>query len=122
MGKVNWHPERFRRPFDSMLARRADRAGQMVAARARLLAGRPGTPRLRSLPGEPPRRQTGRLILSITSQLRSAWWGIWSVVGSPLDYAGYLSRGTKRMAPRPFLDRALNELRLMLRRYLIRGN
>lgn len=120
MRGINWHPDRFRKPFDARLQRRADQAGGIVQSRARLLAGRPGTPRLRSRPGESPRRQTGRLVLSIISVAGRVGSLIYSAVGSPLKYAGYLSKGTDRMAARPFLDRALAELRSVLRAFLIR--
>lgn len=119
---VDWHPERFRRDLDEDLAARADLAGAVVRTRARLLAGRPGTPRLRSRPGEPPRRQTGRLVASIAHVVIVAADAVFAVVGSGgVPYAIHLARGTPRMAPRPYLTRALRELRGAIRDILTRG-
>lgn len=118
---VDWHPERFRRPFDAELRRRAELCGSIGVARTRLLAGRPGTPRLRSLPGEPPRRQSGHLIDTTGRLAVATATHVYAAVFQLAAYAGFLARGTPRMAPRPSLQRMLAELRETFRSILIRG-
>ena len=61
-----------------------------------------------SEPGEPPHKQTGTLQRSITWE----WAGPLSVrVGTNLKYGRWLELGTKLIAARPWLRRALAEMR-----------
>jgi hypothetical protein len=66
-----------------------------------------------SLPGEPPRKVTGRLFKSIAWNVRVEGMKVIGRVGSNEVYARYLERGTMRAdgspgtAPRPFLRPAL---------------
>jgi HK97 gp10 family phage protein len=62
-----------------------------------------------SKPGEPPHKQTGALRASITYRVEQDANGIKIIVGSALPYARVLELGSSRMAPRPFLRRALKE-------------
>jgi HK97 gp10 family phage protein len=56
---------------------------------------------VRSLPGEPPRKQRGQLRMSIAHELdRDSFV---ARVGSNLLYAKFLELGTRYMKPRPFL-------------------
>jgi len=65
---------------------------------------------VRSAPGEPPRKQTGRLRASVTYEVDEA--AIEAQVGTNVEYGKYLELGTKRgLAPRPWLRRALDESR-----------
>lgn len=56
-----------------------------------------------SRPGEAPATVTGRLRSSYQFRVREEGGKKVGEVGSPLDYALYLEKGTKRMAPRPHL-------------------
>lgn len=60
-----------------------------------------------SLPGEPPHKQTGRLLGSVAFELV----GYVARVGTNLKYGRWLEMGTKKMQPRPWLRRALAEMR-----------
>jgi HK97 gp10 family phage protein len=60
-----------------------------------------------SAPGEPPHKQTGRLRSSVTYEVLDG--ELIARVGTNVKYAKWLELGTKNMAPRPWLRRALNE-------------
>lgn len=63
---------------------------------------------VRSKPGEPPRKQTGRLRASVTYEADEK--ALTARVGTNVKYGKYLELGTKRgIAPRPWLRRALAE-------------
>lgn len=63
---------------------------------------------VRSAPGEPPRKQTGRLRASVTYEVDPQ--ALAARVGTNVKYGKYLELGTKRgIAPRPWLRRALAE-------------
>jgi phage gpG-like protein len=63
----------------------------------------------RSQPGEPPRKQTGRLRASVTDEVDEAT--LTARVGTNVKYGKYLELGTKRgISPRPWLRRALAEM------------
>jgi phage gpG-like protein len=63
-----------------------------------------------SAPGEPPRKQTGRLRASVTYEVEEA--SLTARVGTNVEYGKYLELGTKKgIAPRPWLRRALAECR-----------
>jgi HK97 gp10 family phage protein len=64
-----------------------------------------------SAPGQPPATDTGRLAASIREELRQDGKGLVEVVGTNVVYARPLERGTRSMAPRPFLRRALAKTR-----------
>ncbi len=64
-----------------------------------------------SAPGEAPARQTGRLEESITDpQVRKSGNAIVGEMRVTAPYAGFLERGTSRMAPRPFAHPAVDAL------------
>lgn len=63
----------------------------------------------RSKPGEPPHKDYGTLRSSITWEVTVTPDRITARVGSPLAYSRYLELGTRKMAARPFLRRALAE-------------
>lgn len=60
-----------------------------------------------SAPGEPPRKQTGRLRSSVTYEVLDG--ELVARVGTNVKYAKWLELGTVSMLPRPWLRRALNE-------------
>ncbi|MFQ5774191.1 MAG: HK97-gp10 family putative phage morphogenesis protein [Kiloniellaceae bacterium] len=68
------------------------------AARELLDQPRAGGP---SAPGEPPRKQSGRLRDNIF--VRSTDDGLGAEVGTDLDYGAHLEFGTQKMAARPWL-------------------
>lgn len=61
-----------------------------------------------SAPGEPPAVDTGLLRASIRHEVVDEPEGPTAYVGSDVKYAEYLSLGTRKMAPRPFLQPALD--------------
>lgn len=69
-----------------------------------------------SAPGDPPHKQTGRLMGSV------AWEAAELVrrVGSNVTYSRWLELGTSRMAPRPWLRRALYEMTPFIRAVISR--
>ena len=71
----------------------------------RRLVGTPYPPA--STPGTPPHRRTGRLQRSVFSEVRERAKSISVYIGARAPYAGYLQRGTRRMAARPFLPSRL---------------
>ncbi len=65
-----------------------------------------------SRPGEPPRKQTGRLRASVAWELAVTAAGKATArVGTNVLYGKFLELGTSRMLPRPWLRRALAETR-----------
>lgn len=59
-----------------------------------------------SAPGAPAASDTGALLGSIFHDLKVAET-VYAIIGTPLVYGGYLSRGTRYMRARPFLQPAL---------------
>lgn len=58
-----------------------------------------------SLPGEPPRRDSGRLRDSLF--VRTSRDGLSAQIGTDLDYGFHLEFGTQTMPPRPWLHPAI---------------
>lgn len=86
-------------PIARDLSRRAIR----VETQAKINASHPRP----SVPGSGPAVRTGRLRGSITWQLGRDAAGLYAVIGSNVEYAGYVEIGTERMAARPYLRPAL---------------
>lgn len=76
-------------------------AGHVLQAQMQKTVGVKGTPVVRSRPGEPPRRQRGTLLRSIT--MRSYRAAGYVLVGSANIIAWWLDRGTTQMAARPWV-------------------
>ncbi len=66
---------------------------------------RRGVVRIASAPGEPPARDLGNLHNNITLQMNPALLMV--SVNSAAKYSAALEFGTRKMAPRPFMRRAL---------------
>lgn len=58
-----------------------------------------------SAPGEPPARRSGNLCLHWNGRVWSSGTCIYLVLESGEKYAGYLEKGTRKMAARPFMDK-----------------
>lgn len=103
-----------------------ERAAIVVENRARELLSIEGTGRIegkqhgpieRSKPGEPPRKQTGRLRASVTREVSEK--DMEARVGTNVKYGKYLELGTKRgILPRPWLRRALAEMQVRVNELL----
>lgn len=70
-----------------------------------------------SAPGEAPANRTGRLANSV-GYLASGPDDL--QVGEEAEYAGFLERGTRKMAPRPHLQVAVNETQTITMQTLIK--
>lgn len=122
MSDLEWHGD----DALAMVRKRAvgfiRRACYAVKARAKELLSIPGTAQgrdgkgkfkritgaVRSAPGEPPRKQTGRLRASVDVEVDDA--SMTGRVGTNVKYGKDLELGTKRgIKPRPWLRRALAE-------------
>lgn len=128
MADVDWHGDAAMDYVRKRAVSWLKRAAQTVSRRARFLLQIPGTAArgapgrdkkgrftrarilgaARSRPGEPPRKQTGRLWASVTYEVDET--ALEARVGTNVPYGKYLELGTKRgIAPRPWLRRALAE-------------
>jgi hypothetical protein len=89
-----------------------------VAARARELISIQGPPR--SAAGNPPHMDSGRLHASVTSEVNFS--DMRATVGSDEPHALHLEIGTSRMAPRPWLRRAVAEASATIGRWRDEGD
>lgn len=71
-----------------------------------------------SEPGEPPRKQFGRLRASVAREVDAS--SLTARVGTNVKYGRWLELGTGKMAARPWLRRALNESMSQVRAILAR--
>jgi HK97 gp10 family phage protein len=140
-----WHGKRIVEILQSELTRRLTASAMLVTRHAKELVGKEGTgvrskgggvepsqPRNKkklkygafpSSPGEPPRKQTGRLQGSITWELSRRGLfgrGLMARVGTNVDYGRYLELGTRRMRPRPWLKRSLDAVKPQIKMILSR--
>jgi len=116
---VEWNGDKAAEHVNGKLVRVLTRAAITVRRRAAELLSVSGTgrvkgkqtgPVVRSQPGEPPRKQTGRLRASVTHEVDAAT--LTARVGTNVEYGKHLELGTKRgLAPRPWLRRALLEVK-----------
>lgn len=115
--KMTWHGDVFRAEVKAEMGRRLNVAAVLVSNRAKQLISTDGTgvgdngnliyganP---STPGSPPNVQHGRLRGSV------AWEIVNGVarVGTNVKYGRWLELGTAKMAARPWLRRALLEMK-----------
>ena len=137
-GQVRWNGDRLAAQVRAEMGRRLDACRVEVANHAKELVGVEGAEkttvtvtdargrkrkrtRLRyganpSAPGEPPHKQTGRLQSSITSERED----LVARAGTNVTYGRSLELGTSRMAPRPWLRRALAERLAFIRAVMSR--
>lgn len=80
--------------------RKRNAKGKLVRSKKLVYGAHP------SKPGEPPRKQTGRLLGSVAWEIS----GLVARVGTNVKYGRWLELATARMAARPWLRRALKEM------------
>lgn len=126
MNNVEWHGNEATIHVHGKALRILSRAAMTCSRRAKELLSVQGTVKLDSFgkmtrnkkgqfkrqygsnpsaPGEPPHKQTGRLRMSVTHEIDEA--NATARVGTNIKYGLYLELGTKKMAARPWLRRAL---------------
>lgn len=115
--RVEWHGDEAKRHVHARAVRFLHRAAITVKNRAKVLLSVAGTGRVKgkkagpvthSRPGEPPRKQTGRLRASVAYEVDEA--SLTARVGTNVEYGRHLELGTKKgILPRPWLRRALAE-------------
>lgn len=73
-----------------------------------------------SAPGEPPASATGRLRKSIRFRVEGGFRELHGIVGTDIEYAPHLERGTHKMAARPFMRPTFERERLKIKEILSR--
>ena len=129
---VQWYGEEQKRVIDREMSFRIRTITKMVKAEARRLLFVAGTGKhtrkynytvkgeqrskskgtkiygkVRSLPGEPPRKQTGLLRASVATEV----FGLRGRIGTNLKYGKHLELGTRKMQARPWLRRSAEDIR-----------
>ncbi len=116
---------KFKGDLGKEMKRRITRSAIVVSREAKKLISTPGTGKraksgrgkrkgstryglLRSKPGAPPLKQTGRLRSSVAHEVVS---DDMARVGTNVDYGKFLELGTRKMAARPWLVRSLDAMR-----------
>lgn len=135
--KLNWSGDQARRQVIQVFVSRLNRAALTLKNHAKILINVEGTgvrqsstkakgnrkaKRKGSLvyganpskPGEPPHKQTGELLRSVSFEVD----GLTARVGTNKPYGRILELGSRRLAARPWLRRALNEMLSTLRAIL----
>lgn len=110
--KVNNIPK-YQADLKREMKNRVTRAGITVSRYAKELVSVAGP--APSRPGSPPHKQTGRLRMGINWSLKDDGT---VHVNSSVKYGKYLDFGTRRMAARPWLTRAFNDMRGEIRSIL----
>ena len=123
---VDFHGEAAKDYVKQRAAQFLTRAAITVKNRAQELLSIAGTGRVegkehgpieRSKPGEPPRKQSGMLRLSVTQEVDET--SLKARIGTNLKYGKYLELGIKRgILPRPWLRRALAEMQSQVNQLL----
>lgn len=115
---IRWYGRQVQGRITNHIEKVLDWGRIKVEGEVKKLIGKRGTGRssqkgIRSKSGQPPFRQTGRLISSITSERKGFVARIGSTLkpegGQKHSYALYLEMGTSRMRRRPFLKPALHK-------------
>lgn len=103
---IKWYGDRFASQIGADADRALREAGDLYIDALKEVVGVPGlgSP---SDPGEPPRLQSGALHDSFSQDVSG---GVLTV-GSSAAHAGYLTDGTRTMAPRPFAGPARLRMR-----------
>jgi phage gpG-like protein len=126
MARLKWNGPEAKRRIEHEMSNRMAVACRLVMNHAKELlsvSGTGGTPGSKrnygsnpSAPGEPPHKQYGRLRASVATEVE----GMRGRVGTNVDYGRYLEQGTRKMAPRPWLKRSLDETKADIRRLFSR--
>ena len=117
---VEWHGAGVLADVNALVSQRLDRAAIMVQTEARQSIRAPksgktrGARAIRSAPGEAPASQHALGLL--TSVHRDAPSELTRRVGTNLDYGLFLEVGTRNMAARPWLVRALLKMKPRIQR------
>lgn len=129
-GKLHWYGPKRLAEVEAELGRRITACAIVVTQRARRLIGTEGAStapgrtrgtKLRygtnpSTPGNPPHKQTGRLLASVAYEVVK----LVGRAGTNVLYGRWLELGTRWMRARPWLRRALAESRAKMRAILAR--
>lgn len=118
--KLEWHGEKVnKRIRDEALARvtmasehlRTKILEKLSGSRSGRVYRVPGTGRsyVASAPGEAPAVRLGGLRRSVRAKVERRRGEVLGEVGTDLDYGLFLERGTRRMAPRPWLGKTYEE-------------
>lgn len=118
--KVIWRGEQFKGMVRAEGVRRLNKAAVVLHGQIVENISQPTRTLGPSLPGGFPHANTGRLRQSVTLQPATTKT-MRALVGTNYKVAGYLEKGTKRMAARPFLRRTLREMYRTLRRVFRQG-
>jgi len=131
-GTLEWNGDRFIALATQENVKAMNKAAITVQAKAKQLAGGPGSGRIykrkgvthrASRPGQPPARDTGILVNSVSFNVSEKNNEIRGTVGPDIDkirrdsprtdpdYGFYLEFGTRNIAPRPWLRPALRKSR-----------
>lgn len=102
---LKWYGPQVQAAIRAEMKRRIFAACTLVLNRARELLSVAGPEP--SSPGEPPHKQTGHLRRSVAREVVD----LVGRVGTNLKYGRWLELGTRMMAARPWLRRALDECR-----------
>jgi phage gpG-like protein len=115
--KLEWHGDEAKRKGHALAVQVLTLVCLAVVKRAKELLSVAGTgkvkgkrvgPVVHSAPGEPPRKQTGRLRASVTYEVDAK--ALQARAGTNVEYGRHLELGTKRgIKPRPWLRRAVAE-------------
>ncbi len=124
--QLRWHGDEARRKIRREMERRIHAATVVVLNHAKGLISVDGTGGAGggkraygsnpSAPGEPPHKQYGHLRRNVAREVV----GLRGRVGTNVLYGRWLELGTKKMAPRPWLQRSLDECRVKIRTILSR--
>lgn len=106
---IKWYGPKVEANVRDETWRRMEAATVLVSNRAKVLISEPYPPP--SAPGEPPHRRTGRLRASVAREVVREGSATVGRVGTNVKYGRWLELGTSRMAARPWLRRALVEMR-----------
>lgn len=107
----------------SKAKRDAMQIAELFVDTAQSLVGKQGSPSTPSRPGQPPRRQTGRLWAGITGTVREEGKGFLISIKGEAPYTLPVERGhggRSPALPRPFLERTYKRIENRVRNILSR--
>jgi len=116
-----WNDNRLTASVRREAASRLTMCGQVLRSHIVRLLSTPFFAVGPSKPGEPPHARTGRLRNSITAPpVLPTDHPMQMLVGTNVEYAPFLEQGTKKMAARPFISRAIKDMRSTIIAILLR--